>query len=54
MSVEEYKDLLEDELPDRDYILTFGNSSTVVTKEEYIKHQLSLYEVLTNNTIFNN
>lgn len=46
MKINDYIDLLNDELPDRDYILDFGGQVRTVTKERFIRHMTTMYKLV--------
>lgn len=48
MSEVQLRDLLEEELPDRDYILEFAGKLSTVNKETYIDHIMMMTEFITD------
>ena len=46
MKINDCIDLLNDELPDRDYILDFGGQVRTVTKERFIRHMTTMYKLV--------
>ena len=48
MSEIQLREMLMDELPDRDYTLVFAGKTRTVSKEEYIDHIVMLTEFITD------
>ena len=42
------RDMLMDELPDREYVLAFAGKTKVVTKLEYIDYMVMMTEFITD------
>lgn len=53
MKINDYIDLLNDELPDRDYILDFGGQVRTVTKERFIRHMATMYKLVYKDRLKN-
>lgn len=53
MKINDYVDLLNDELPDRDYILRFGGQVRTVTKERFIRHMATMYKLVYKDRLKN-
>jgi hypothetical protein len=53
MKINDYIDLLNDDLPDRDYILRFGGQVRIVTKERFIRHMVTMYKLVYKDRLKN-